>query len=711
MQSVGLKVQVDGEAEFKRSLNEARTSAKRFGAELRRVTEEFRNNADSEEAFEVQSDALNKAISSQEDYIRLLKEQLEQVREQYGENSQQANSLETTIANQETTLARYNNTLEESQDALLNASDGMDDVGDSAEDAQGHVLSFGDIIKANVISDVIVGGVKALADGFRDLAKATMSAFQDSVDWADDLATLSVQTGISTDTLQAFQYMEGLADVSTETITGSLRKLIRNMDNAADGTGDAADAFKSLGVNIKNDDGTLKDSYSVFLDVVDALGQLDDQTQRDIVAMDIFGRSAQELNTLVAIGSEGINDYAQEARDMGYILGSDVIGKLTTMRDTQDRLNNAIDTIKREGAAALAPFVDALANEVLPIVRDFAEQLNALFNGDISFGDFVSNVASGIMEHTGDFQAAAESIINALIEGFANAPNIINAAGELIGNLTDGLKEGAGENGRKLGEGVGATLTALANNFAELAGPVAELAIQFTTEFAIAVAKNLPEILIKTLVGVFTGAGGAISGFLKGIGADLHLSGEFADAIALEEGIDLEEYRQIGKNAAASIGDGIKADSSAEDAAMQTGEAIEESVTAVTDGADEWGADIDKGIAKGLRDNRWRIRAEIDAITGDIYRPLHFSRPDEGLLRNYDKWMPDMLKGMAKSLRDNAYLIEDAVRGVTGAVSGMMDIGTTGIRPGNNVTVYTQELTESQIEYLINRVNSGIVGI
>ena len=102
---------------------------------------------------------------------------------------------------------------------------------------------------------------------------------------------MSSTTGLSTDTLQELQYASEFVDVSVETVNGSMTKMIRTMGQARDGNKDLQKEYARLGVRYKEHDGELRDSEAVFYDVIDALGKIQNETERDAKAMEIFGCS------------------------------------------------------------------------------------------------------------------------------------------------------------------------------------------------------------------------------------------------------------------------------------------------------------------------------------------------------------------------------------------------------------------------------------
>lgn len=78
-----------------------------------------------------------------------------------------------------------------------------------------------------------------------------------------------------------------------------------------------------------------------------------------------------------------------------------------------------------------------------------------------------------------------------------------------------------------------------------------------------------------------------------------------------------------------------------------------------------WGADIMQGLINGINSKMGALRSAVNNAANIIYSNLHFSRPDEGPLRDYETWMPDFMEGLAKGINANLYQIEGAVGNVT----------------------------------------------
>ena len=146
--------------------------------------------------------------------------------------------------------------------------------------------------------------------------------------------------------------------------------------------------------------------------------------------------------------------------------------------------------------------------------------------------------------------------------------------------------------------------------------------------------------------------------------------------------------------------------------------------TSISTEAGSWGADLVTGLAKGITDGGGIIAKAVSWIGGIIKGFLHFSRPDEGPLREYEKWMPDMIQGMADGIRDNAYLLQDAAADLggklkmqlqydVGSANGFAQVATnsrTVSMGGINVNVYPSEGMDEErfAQYTITRLTQMI---
>lgn len=203
--------------------------------------------------------------------------------------------------------------------------------------------------------------------------------------------------------MQELQYASELVDVSIETVNSSMTKMIRTMGEARDGNKDLQKEFARLGVRYKEHNGELRNSEDVFYDLIDALGKVQNETDRDAKAMDIFGRSARELNPLIEAGSGRLRELAEEAHKMGYVLSNETLQEAGALDDAMQRMNRKMETLKLH-----------LGEFLIPLLTDFVDLLSSIptpvLIGVAVFGTLllvIGSVSKAVMAYTVASNAAA----------------------------------------------------------------------------------------------------------------------------------------------------------------------------------------------------------------------------------------------------------------------------------------------------------------
>jgi hypothetical protein len=184
---------------------------------------------------------------------------------------------------------------DEMQSTAKDADKLGDEVDKSGKDADG----AGD--KFEKLGGILKGVGAAMGAAFVAVGTAAVAATKALTDmavgtaaYADEILTMSTVTGVSTESLQAYKYAAELVDVSLDTLTASMSKNVKSMSSARGGTGAAAEAYKALGVSVTGANGELRDAETVYWEAIDALGNVANETERDALAMQLFGKSAQD---------------------------------------------------------------------------------------------------------------------------------------------------------------------------------------------------------------------------------------------------------------------------------------------------------------------------------------------------------------------------------------------------------------------------------
>ena len=361
-----------------------------------------------------------------------------------GLTAAQMAELEAEIANTGNQLAELSGEADGASGDLTEAGDSAEEAGEQSEDAGEGFEALGEA--AEVAGEVAVAAMEAVvaaaaAVGTAVVAAATaigtsfIDATMQTSQLADELLTTSSVTGLTTDTLQELNYASELLDVNTETVTGSMTKLLKTMSSAADGSASAMEKFTDLGISIYDAEGNLRSSEEVFWDAVDVLGQIENESERDAASMELFGRSARELNPLIEAGSEAFTQLAEEAHNVGYVLDGDTLDAFGALDDNMQRLTNTTQAVQQSFGQVLLPLLTDMSGDAVSLMGDFSAALSGA-GGDIDqIGSIIEQFAPRAVELV---EAYIPQIIT-IVEDVANAllPAIISVAPDLISMVSN----------------------------------------------------------------------------------------------------------------------------------------------------------------------------------------------------------------------------------------------------------------------------------
>lgn len=408
------------------------------------VTSEFTNQEKSVESLTKENDVLNRTINSLNDRLDLQKKMLEESAKAYGEADERTMKWQQAVNKTQAELNTATAKVKENEKAMDNLGKEVDDTTESFDDGAKGATTFGEVLKANLASQAIISGVKALGSAIKGAVEGLAGMVTDAAGAADEIMTLSTQTGLSTDQIQKFQYASELIDVPLETLTGSLSKLTKSMASAQGGTGDAADTFAELGVAVTNADGSLRDNEDVFKDTIAALGKIDNETERDAKAMKIFGKSAQDLNPLIVNGADALEQYGEEAEKAGLILSEGELSDLGSVDDNINRLTQSIDMAKSKLVSSFAEPVSEALNVAVGSVQRLSQ---AFAEGGWEglaqeMGSVVTEAVQYMTEHLDEITGFATTLVSTLVKGISTAlPALGQAAADIVVELVEMLAE------------------------------------------------------------------------------------------------------------------------------------------------------------------------------------------------------------------------------------------------------------------------------
>lgn len=445
-QNIGPKIGIQGEDKFRQELRSINTGLKTLGTEMQAVTSAFIGNEKSVESLTAQNDVLGRTVSTLREKLSAQERMLEESARAYGEADERTQKWQQAVNKTTAELNKAEAQLRENTEAIDSFGDAEDEAAESGGQFDEVLGALGINMQALTLAGVVgaaVAGLKAIVSAFTDAAKAGMA-------YGDEINTISTNYGIATDALQEYRYMAELIDTDVDTITGSIAKLTKSMSQARSGSDDMQDAFAKLNVRITDGSGKLRDADEVFREIINSLHYIEDGTERDAITMQIFGKSALELNSIIEAGADGIATYAEEARAMGYVLSDEQLAALSATDDEFKRLDKQMEAVKNRIAVEMAPALLELAQAALEFVR------------------------SVDWEAFGQRAASAIRTIGPILLGFANAlasvAEAFTALLEAVDRLLSLIGGGSGNSGTTLGRIYSGLGMATGNPFLGLLG-------------------------------------------------------------------------------------------------------------------------------------------------------------------------------------------------------------------------------------------------
>jgi len=354
----GITIEIDGNVtKLQKALDSTNKDLKTTQSNLRDVNKLLKLDPGNVDLLRQKQKLLNDAISGVNDRLAKEKEALRQLKEadQTPEVTQQMEALQRQIADDEAYLKKLKG---EAKDFGSVAAQQFKLAGDK-------ISAFGD--KVGQVGQKLV----PISTGAAAIGAGLVKLGYDSVKTADDLNTMAKQTGVTTDELQKMQYASDLVDVSVEDITGAMAKLKKKIDPNNK-------ALQDLGVSVTNADGTLRNTTDVFYDTVAALSQIENETERDQAAMELFGRGADSLAGIIDDGGAALRAYGEEAQNMGLILDQDTLDSLNATNDMIDQMKATVLATFAEVGADVATVLQPALQTAADFIGGITEKLREL---------------------------------------------------------------------------------------------------------------------------------------------------------------------------------------------------------------------------------------------------------------------------------------------------------------------------------------------
>lgn len=411
----GITIEFRGETtKLDRALKDIEKNTRSLDKELKQVDKALKFNPTSVELWRQKQDLLKKKIEETKDKLKLLKdEQARMDASGVDKNSAEYQKLRREIIETESKAKTFEGQLRKIGNVNLQAaSEKVKEIGSNLESA-GRSMQGLSLAAAAVVGAMGATVVK-------------------SGEWADDLNTMSKVYGIGTGELQKYAAAAALVDVDVETVAKSHLKLEKSMSSAAKGTGESAAAFEALGVSVTDSNGELRNGDDVWNEAIAALGQMENETERDAIAMQLMGKSAAELNPLIEDGGEAYKNLSDTMAKYGL----DYIDQETL--DQANQFQDSLDTIKAIGmvtfqqlGTTLAGYLAPAMEKVVDVVGRIAEWLSNLSPQTLTIIGIIASVIAVL--------APLLIVVGKVATGISSIISLVGVIGPAIGGVVAAL--------------------------------------------------------------------------------------------------------------------------------------------------------------------------------------------------------------------------------------------------------------------------------
>ena len=579
------KLSVEGEAAFKKELENVNSHLKTLKSDMALVTAEFKGQANSLEALTAKDKILREQLEQQTEKMRALEEAVKEAAEAYGEQDKRTDGYKQSLNAAKIAVTNLTRELEENEKLMKNASgfkgfvnhlkegtekvvavkDKVVDFKDKLKDGKEHVSKFGEVLKANLASEIIINGAKALANAVGEIGAAARDSIMAAAESADSIDKASQRVGLSAEEYQKWTYAASLSGIDSSKVddlaktqqtffanakqgygevTDVVARLGHNLDelgggaydleelrgvftqwkdealNCGEGMWDAYEALEAMGISandLREGDpeqlfqtfvsglekqreaansataaydalginiADIDDSGEAFNQVIAALADMEDVTQRNALASQIFGEAYIDLAPMLNGGSEAIEAAKGELESLGGVMSNDAVAAGVAFKDSLTKLQTAFDGLKNN-----------LSGEFLPSVTEVMDGMTLIMQGNVEEG--MALIEQGLqhfseqLDQLGPYAEDALKLLVAVI--IENLPMILEAGVGVITALIDGLCRQMPELIPVVVQLVETLVTCLSDN----SGLLIDAAVELVVALMVGLAQAAPQLAAK----------------------------------------------------------------------------------------------------------------------------------------------------------------------------------------------------------------------
>lgn len=545
---IGPRIGIDGEAEFRKELNNLTQQVKTFGAELKAVSTSADDEADAVGKAARQQEILGNAIDAQRKKVELLRSQLQKVADAYGDSSNKTLKMRQDVARAETELNKLESQLKQTDTALDKAGKAAKDMGDDMESAGKKSSSFGDMLKANLSASAITGFASSITGAISGIISGLGQMVEESKEYQKIMGSLEISSEkagyTAEETSAAYNELFGvLGDNQTAaTTTANLQALglaQSDLNTLIDGT---IGAWATYGDSIPIDSlaeainetvqtgtvtgtladmlnwaGTSEDDFNAKLQNCSTASERANLILQEMAAQGLTqaGTAWQEQNANLVAANNATALYQQNASALATAIGpmftaiqtagAQLLGVLAQIAGAFDftaigaQITSLVEwftglvTAVSSGQMTIGEALGQVSGKFTETIGSILSQLGEALPGILQAGvDIVLNLLQGIVDNTPQLLQGVTDLITGAIQALTdNLPNFLTKGMEIVVNLAQGVIDNLPQMVSAAVESVANFIQTITDNLPNIVATGVELLLQLIA----GIINSLPDLI------------------------------------------------------------------------------------------------------------------------------------------------------------------------------------------------------------------------
>lgn len=509
--TLGLKIGLEGEREFKKAIADINREMRVLGSEMKVVASQFGKNATDADALTARNQVLGKEIEAQRSKIQALKAALDNASASFGQSDSrtqnwriQLNNATATLNDMERELSENTSKIDQlttaagsSEGELKDAASGadklsreVDELGGELDDTSGKTRIFGDVLKANLAAEAIIGGVKAIGGAIAGIGRGFAQAMKDGVAYNASMEQYTTSfTTMLGDQAKAQQLVNDLKVTAAKTPFG-MEDLAKNTQTL-------------MAFGISADEAKLR------------LGQLGDISQGDAQKLESLTLAFAQVSSagklsgqdLLQMINAGFNPLQEMSKKTGKSVGE--------LKEEMEKGAISADMVAEAFASATAEggqFYGAMEAQS----KTFSGQVSTLQDGIAGLKGALAGGLSSMLASTA--LPAVNSWVDALTAGFESGG--VTGLLQALGTVVDQAAQFLATEVPKIGVELLKTLGTIVQSLSTMGPSIATLASTVVTTVIGGILNLLPGLLdvgVQILTALINGIGQGLPSLLVGM--------------------------------------------------------------------------------------------------------------------------------------------------------------------------------------------------